>query len=200
MNNRFSPGKPAPKKSIHFGNNLIESFGGIGKSITSAIKDDVIKGGSDNILNSLLGTNNEMLSANQSNLEYQNRDQKENNGFDKDLFSVKESGIIERGIAEKIEEVRRELLGLKSSMQKLNTELEKAIVENVVEPGIYHLNYFEQIKALIILIKKQVDESSTWLQMMQSRGKKRIGYWGMFKKHGTNFGLSNERNLATSHG
>ena len=81
----------------------------------------------------------------------------------------------------------------------LSTEIHKAVAEVPVDPGIYHVNFYEKLKAVLKTLREQIDDSRSWLTLHQSR-KKKMGYWGMFKKHGTTFGLSNERSIATSAG
>ena len=102
-------------------------------------------------------------------------------------------------LGQQIEAVRAELKALAASIQSLNTEIKKAVSEVPVDPGIYHVNFFERLRSILKVLREQIDDSRSWLTMHQSR-KKKMGYWGMFKKHGTSFGLSNERSLATSAG
>ncbi len=105
----------------------------------------------------------------------------------------------ERGIKEQIEAVRAELKSLAASIKNLNQEIQSAVVEVPVDPGIYHLNFFDRLRTILKLMREQIDDSRSWLSLSTNR-KKKMGYWGMFKKHGTTFGLSHERNLATQAG
>lgn len=105
----------------------------------------------------------------------------------------------EQGIKEQIEAVRAELKALAASIKNLNQDIQKAVVEVPVDPGIYHLNFFDRLRGILKLMREQIDDSRSWLSMSTNR-KKKMGYWGMFKKHGTTFGLSHERNLATQAG
>lgn len=105
----------------------------------------------------------------------------------------------ESNLKQQIESVRNELKALSSSLKQLNQEVQKTINEVPVNPGIYHKNFFERLRSMLALIREQIDDSNTWLNLSASR-KKQKGYWGMFKKHGTSFGLSNERSIATQAG
>jgi hypothetical protein len=105
----------------------------------------------------------------------------------------------EAGIKEKIEAVRSELKALATSIKHLNIEMQKAVAEVPVDPGVYHLNFFDRLRTILAVMREQIDDSRTWMAMSQTRRKK-MGYWGMFKKHGTTFGLSNERSIATQAG
>ena len=65
--------------------------------------------------------------------------------------------------------------------------------------GIYHLNFFDQVLAMLKEIRKSVAHSREWLKI-SSKKKQQKGYWAMFKKHGTNFAMSDERAVASSNG
>lgn len=105
----------------------------------------------------------------------------------------------ERELKTKIEAVRNELKALSTSISSLNSEIRKAVQESPVDPGLYHLNYFERLLAVLKLMRQQIEESRTWLTMWSTRKKQRM-YWRMYKKHGTTFGLSHERTMATQAG
>jgi hypothetical protein len=47
--------------------------------------------------------------------------------------------------------------------------------------------------------RQKVEDSQSWMGAVKGKGAKR-DYWGMFKKHGTTFGQSGERSVATSVG
>jgi len=102
-------------------------------------------------------------------------------------------------LKEQIEGVRAELKALSASMKSLNTEIEKAINDTPVNPGVYHKNFMARLRSRVLMLKEQIDDSRSWLAMHNGRKQKK-GYWGSYKKHGTSFGLSNERTVATQAG
>lgn len=102
-------------------------------------------------------------------------------------------------LKQQIEAVRAELKALAASLKTLNLEVQKAVAEVPVAPGVYHLNFFERLKSILRILREQIDDSRTWLAMHTARKQKK-NYWGMFKKHGTSFGLSSERTMATQAG
>jgi hypothetical protein len=102
-------------------------------------------------------------------------------------------------VKQQIESVRMELKALSKSMQALHSEIKKAVAETPVDPGVYHVTFYEKLLVVLKMLREQIDDSRSWLTVHSTRQKK-VGYWGMFKKHGTTFGLSNERSLATSAG
>lgn len=67
------------------------------------------------------------------------------------------------------------------------------------EVGKYHTNFFEWVLIQIRTARMKVEDSGAWLASMSGKkGKK--NYWSEFKKHGTSFGMSNERSVATQTG
>lgn len=105
----------------------------------------------------------------------------------------------EAGIKEKLESVRMELKTLAGSIKKFNSQIERAIEDIPVHPGIYHLNFLERLRGVIQILRQNIEDSGSWLALWIGRKKKK-NYWGMYKKHGTTFGLSSERNVSTQAG
>lgn len=111
--------------------------------------------------------------------------------------------LIQKDVVEtkqKLEAIRQELKALAKSIQGLSSDIQTAVMDMPVEPGVYHMNFFEQLKIMLGHLREQVDDSRTWLAAWSANVKKKRGYWGMYKKHGTTFGLSSERTLATQAG
>ncbi len=102
-------------------------------------------------------------------------------------------------LKQQIEAIRHELKALAASIKNLNSDIQRTITEVPVDPGIYHKNFLERIRSILMLLREQIDDSRTWLSLFTQRKQKRA-YWGMYKKHGTSFGLSSERTIATSAG
>ena len=105
----------------------------------------------------------------------------------------------EAGIKEKLDCVRQELKKLSLSIRHLNSQIERAIDDIPVHPGVYHVNFLERIRGVLLVIRENIENSGTWLNLCTKRSQKK-NYWGMYKKHGTSFGLSSERNVANQAG
>ena len=98
-----------------------------------------------------------------------------------------------------IEQIKKELSKLIESSHILKLEFAEVSVEQTVNVGAYQLNFFEWMLAVIRSAREKVEDSNAWLGTVKGKGAKK-DYWGMFKKHGTTFGLSGERSVATSVG
>jgi len=106
---------------------------------------------------------------------------------------------LENETRQQIAAIRDELKALVKTLKNLHQEVQTAISQDPVDPGIYHLNFYEQLKSFLVVLRQQIEDSRSWLATFNAR-KKKIGYWGMYKKHGTTFGLSSERSIATAAG
>lgn len=105
-----------------------------------------------------------------------------------------------RSIEVQIREIIVELKKLTNASKELQVQFKEVTVEQLpVNPGKYHMTFFEWLLSTIKLARMRVEESANWLSLFSSKKKKRQ-YWNMFKKHGTTFGLSNERVVATQTG
>ncbi|MCX8008638.1 MAG: DUF5660 domain-containing protein [Patescibacteria group bacterium] len=179
---------------------IVETFRDLGSGIKQGIQHDLIQQGAQDAFQALFG---QMLPQ-----EYGR------NPFEQFPFGKKETPkpiqrpeiLSPHRIAEEqartkqqIEAIRAELSLLAQSVGQLNQEVEKAIMEVPVDPGIYHINFFERLRRVIQMIRKRVNDSNEWLQLSYSR-KKQKGYWAMYKKQGTKFGLSADRTPQTQVG
>jgi len=96
--------------------------------------------------------------------------------------------------------IKREIVILEKRQKTVIAEASRISMQALPEKvGIYHIRFFEWVLALLRDLHKKVSESATWLSHLNSKRRKK-GYWGMFKKHGTSFGLSGERTVATQSG
>jgi len=103
----------------------------------------------------------------------------------------------------KIDQIIKELGALAKDLSRADEEAkaaQNAVITGIVEPGEYHVTFLEKLLKIIVLLRKRVKESTTWLQMFQSRSKKKRGYWGQYYKKGTQWSQSADRSIATSVG
>lgn len=109
-------------------------------------------------------------------------------------------GENQQELSVKVEEILIELKKLTKTSQELAVEFKEVTVEQApAKPGKYHLAFFEWLLTLVKVARLKVEDSASWLSLFKSK-KKQKGYWNMFKKHGTTFGMSSERGIATAAG
>lgn len=107
----------------------------------------------------------------------------------------------EQQLSQQIQEIVTELERMIASSTELATQFKDValVTTPAGKPGKYHVNFFRWVLSLVKTARIQVEDSGAWLAMFKSKkGQKQ--YWAMFKKHGTTFGMSNERNVATQVG
>jgi hypothetical protein len=192
---------PKKKTPVYGNDNVLESLRGVGSSVGKTIVKDVIAQTGSDMLRSILGGSPKSgeLQQNQA-IEFSTTQE---NAPAVQPRSVESHQTVRRSedteVKQKIEGIRAELKALSRSIKNLRQEISKTVMDTPVDPGIYHLNFFEHLRTYLQAMKEQVDDSRTWLMACNNRKAKK-GYWGMMKKHGTSFGLSNERSIATSAG
>lgn len=105
-----------------------------------------------------------------------------------------------RELNQTVNEIMMELKRLIDSSTIVSAELNAVTVTQApTEVGKYHINFFEWMLLTLQTARMKVEDSGAWLATMGSKkGKK--DYWSEFKKHGTSFGMSNERGVATQTG
>lgn len=123
--------------------------------------------------------------------------------YHREFAQIRETRIVKEDTKQlqvRIDQILVELKKLTSSSQELAVQFEEVTMEEVPqEAGTYHLTFFEWVFSAIRKARERIEESQTWLAMFKSK-KKQKGYWNMFQKHGTTFGLSGERVVATQTG
>lgn len=103
-------------------------------------------------------------------------------------------------IKAKIQEIIVELKRIASSSKELQITFKEVVIEQRIQkPGKYHINFFDWVLTMLQIARMRIEDSGAWLATMKSKkGQKQ--YWNQFKQHGTSFGLSNERVVATQTG
>lgn len=116
-------------------------------------------------------------------------------------LSERFSHMENREINQRLQEIMVELKRLVSTSKVLQMEFANVDVEQApTQAGEYHINFFDWLLLTIRAARQKVEDSGAWLATAKGKSGKKGGYWGMFKKHGTSFGLSNERTVATQTG
>ena len=185
-----------PRKQTNVTNNsILESFRDLGMGVGKSVAKDVVGKVASDALSSLFGSP-------------VGGDIKPSVPERQPLRTIKRPEVYqpmiavhreEAGMKEKLESVRMELATLAASIKKFNSQVERAIDDIPAHPGIYHLNFLERLRGVIMAIRENIEDSNSWLSLWTTRKQKRK-YWGMYKKHGTSFGLSSERNVSTQAG
>lgn len=196
--------------------NPVEAFRDLGSGVVKSLANDVVKSSASDLWGQILGSEN-----------YKGKNKKEagdlEEGQELDLANLKEKQLANtepgfnyrreilhgerkttaengREVEVKIQEIIIELKRLILTSKELEIEFHEVTVQQLPKnPGKYHITFFEWLLSVIQAARLKVEDSASWLALFSSKKKKKQ-YWNMFKKHGTTFGLSNERVVATQTG
>lgn len=209
-------GKKEPKQIIT--ENPYEALMGIGKGMAKSFRNDVANDSMYDAWDQFLGNSphaesGELQAGEEIDFDSlkkgKNKEGKEAAPHAEPAINyhreVVEAGRTRRGedtreIEVKIQEILIEIKKLAGSSSELQEKVEVIAVEQMAEkPGVYHLNFFEQILQWIRDARMNVEDSLAWFHALRSK-KAAKQYGVMAKKGGTSFTLSNERVVATQTG
>ncbi len=184
--------------------NVIESLKDLGTGTADQTKD-FFKNTSEDFLRELLGishadikrsgelTQGENVSIKDvvSGKEEENQKFKKQIKLEKYLFSEEKRVTSEKRqeLRVELQAIMQELKNVADSTQGLAEATEAAIISAPVEPGIYHINFFQNILEFLHSFRKKIDLAVTWLDSTNKRAEKK-NYWATYKKHGSSFLLS----------
>lgn len=113
--------------------------------------------------------------------------------FENTLLAEEARVSREKGNELKVElqAVMSEVAKLAQSTKGLAEATRAASVSAPVEPGIYHIRFFESLLEFLQSFRKRIDLAVTWLQSSNKRAEKK-NYWSQYHKKGTSFLLNPE--------
>ncbi len=212
MNNHQGQ-KPKGQKQIKHAN-VLENLKDIGGSTAKSLKKDLLQGASQEFLNQLFGKKSERGYSGEispgETLEFD----EVLSGRHQEVLKLKKQIALEKRLREeekaRIEKKTGELrlqLGaiiqevslLSQATQELAQETQVAAMQAPVEPGVYHLIFFEKLLEFIKSFRKKIEEAKVWLQASNGRAQKK-NYWARYKKHGGKFLLAADHYLTRSAG
>lgn len=219
MNDNFNFTKPKKKKQQkgRRGDGFFEALGDIGRSVGKSIKTDLVGNTAKNIHDQLINA-----AASEAPPEQNSEDfdfakwikAKENEISQKSEQEGREKerafqharqpeklvfSLADEKVKKEIQAVRQELKLLVETIGNVEQQIEKAIIQEVVNPGVYHLNFFDKLKTWLQFVRKSIQGGELWMEMWSSRTQK-SAYWKGVKGSGTKFMLSQERYMATQAG
>lgn len=192
--------------------NPIEAVKDLTGGVASTFVNDVLKESTSDLWNQILGAKKNEKKDNSGDLR---------EGEEIDFSNAQKETLVEAGIdyrreivhaqaritgennreiEVKVHEIIIELKQLVAQSKELQAQFKEIAIEQMpVKPGDYHLSFFSFVVLEIRKARMKIENSASWLALFKSKKNKKQ-YWSMFKKHGTTFGLSNERVLATQTG
>lgn len=96
--------------------------------------------------------------------------------------------------------IREEILVLAQKTENLAEETQIAAMQAPIEPGVYHIIFFEKLLEFINSFRKKIEEAGVWLHVVNNRAAKKNMWGSNYKKHGAKYLLSSEHYLQRSAG
>lgn len=96
--------------------------------------------------------------------------------------------------------LQEELIVLSYKTEGLAEETQIAVMQSTVEPGVYHIIFFEKLIEFVNSFRKKIEEASIWLHATNKRASKKNAWGAAYKKHGAKYLLSGEHYLSRSAG
>jgi hypothetical protein len=96
--------------------------------------------------------------------------------------------------------IREEIIILAQKTENLAEETQVAAMQAPVEPGVYHVIFFEKLLEFINSFRKKIEEAGVWLHSVNTRAAKKNMWGAQYKKHGAKYLLSGEHYLQRSAG
>lgn len=186
--------------------NVLESLKDFGTG-TASQTTDFLKNTSEDFLRELLGLNSTNIKRSGELSQGESVNMKDIlNGKEKQISNEKKQVRFERRLLneesriskQKTQELKVELHALMQEIQKLaeSTNALSEITQTAtfsapIEPGIYHINFFQNLLNFLRSFRQKIDLAATWLQGANKRAEKK-NYWSQYRKKGTSFLLNPE--------
>lgn len=210
LNDTRKKAKPPAVRSDGF----VESIKDMGGSVVKSIKNDVVKGTAESFFSQLLGTTkNQQVPEQKNPLDQAKLEEiiaeRERAAYEQGQKEaphknpLKENQVVfsfaDEKLKQEINGVRSELAMLVKTMGQVEKQVELAVMDNINDAGVYHLNYFHKLKEWIKFMRKSLEDASLWLST--SKGRKGKGYyWNQVAQSGTKYSMSSERNVVMGAG
>lgn len=213
--------KPKKKPKVYANQNLIEAVTGIGSGVIDSAKYDLAKGAVNEAWDELLGKDQDQATKGHDQVRMDHGELSEGAELDLSVFQEKAVEITEMGrqyssevihaesranaensheVQVKMHEILIEIKKISESSKELKDQIDVITLEQTGEdPGIYHVNLYEQILSKIHDLRLSLDDSLAWFKTLRSKNSARK-YGAQAKKHGTSFTLSSERQVSTQVG
>jgi len=201
------------KKVKH--SSVLENLKDVGSGTARAIKKDLLQETSQEFINQLLGRIPEKKKYSGDITPGESLEFKEVfSGRQEETMKLRKQLSLEKKLREE-EKVRSEKKGnelrlqlkaimeevaiLAQNTQELGDEIQVAAMQAPIEPGVYHLIFFEKLLEFVKSFRKNIGEAKVWLQSSNKRARKK-NYWASYKKHGGKFLLAADHYLSRSAG
>jgi hypothetical protein len=202
-----------PQKTIKR-SSVLENLKDVGGNTGKTLKKDLVQGVSEEFINQLLGRKPEKKYSGDiipgESLEFEDVF----SGRREQTMKLEKQLALERKLREEervkserkgnklrmqLQAIIEEVAALAQNTQELAEEVQIATMQAPIEPGVYHLIFFEKLLEFIKSFRKNIGQAKVWLQSSNKRAQKK-NYWASYKKHGGKFLLAADHYVSRSAG
>lgn len=215
MSTKVTNNKQNRKKQAIKHKNVLEAFektaSDIGKSMVYEAKDQFAKGIAYDAMEQVFGVTRsgsiepgksiEIDAVISGKLEKQEVQEKQLH-FQRTLI-IEEERLRTRKVNDlriQLKVIAQEVLYLAQNTQDLGEEVQLAAMQAPVEPGPYHIIFFESLLDFIKSFRQKISSASTWLHHANKRASRKNRWGSLYKKHGAKYLLSGEHYVSRSAG
>jgi hypothetical protein len=194
--------------------NVLESLKDLGSGTTTQA-GDLLKNTSEDFLQELLGLSipkvkrsgeinageSIQMSEVMSGKEEENKHLRAQISLERQLSSDEKRVSQEKSgeLRVQLQALMQEVQKVAASTQNLAEVTQVTMMTAPIEPGVYHITFFQNVLEFLQSFRKRIDYAATWLQSSNKRAEKK-NYWSMYKKKGSSFLLSPDHYLQRSAG
>jgi len=196
---------PAGRQGKHHAPSIIETLGSLGSDAARVLTHDVFK--STAVSEQLFGkvesgqkkVSGELRAG--ESVSFGNKEAAKQVAFERYLLQEEKMAF-----EEKTNQLRLELKAIMQEVQymakataSLEAEVKTAAFQAPINPGKYHLVFFEHILETIQSFRKKIESAGVWLASVNKRAQKK-GFWNQYKQQKSSFLLNPESYNARSAG
>lgn len=203
--------KTKKQKPLH--TNTLESLKDIGVSTASSLKKDVVR--PNEFIDQIIGPGRPQKFSGEISVgeslemsEVLSGEHQEKKKVEKQLsferrIRIEEDTENEKKINElkiQLNAISKEILQIAQETEELSEDVKLATMQAPIEPGVYHVVFFEKLLEFIKSFRKKISEAHVWLHALNKRAQKKNAWGSRYKKHGAKYLLSGEHYLSRSAG
>ena len=193
---------------------VLENLKDVGNNTSNVLKKDLAQGVSEEFINQLLGRRPAKKFSGEitpgESLEFE----EVYSGRQEETVKLQKQVALERKLREEektrseqksnelklqLQAVIQEVAALAENTQELAEEIQVATMQAPIEPGVYHLIFFERLLEFIKSFRQNIGQAKNWLHSSNKRVQKK-NYWANYKKHGGKFLLAADHYVSRSAG
>jgi hypothetical protein len=126
--------------------------------------------------------------------KYEENKQSQKQLFYERTLLAEEKALIEKKTGElrmELQQIMQEIQVIATAMPKTVEEVRTAQMQSVVNPGLYHIVFFERMLEFLKSFRRKIEHANSWLYTANRRAAKK-SFWSMYKQHGGKYLLSGE--------